>query len=52
MLESGIDAWPKESAWKPLWLRRFQNTNTSDLRFSALLTDGAREVRIERVVGG
>ncbi len=33
-----------------VWLRRFQNPNTSELRFSALLVDGTREVRFERVV--
>jgi Family of unknown function (DUF5654) len=32
-------------------IRRFQNTNTSELRFHALLTDGGREVRFERVAG-
>ena len=31
---------------------RFQNTKQPELRFCALLTDGAQEVRFERVVKG
>jgi hypothetical protein len=31
---------------------RFQNTKPPELRFSALLSDGTREVRFERVAAG